>query len=67
MSLKPKYSGYLSKAFWERVAEVDGEKPGAYAMGVILQEVELHVLQYLSNDTGIAIWAGTDSNSPNRA
>ena len=63
MMIKPKYSGYLSKKFWAKVNELEGPRcDAAYAMGVILQEVELHVLRYLKDSTTNQHWASAGTN-----
>ncbi len=47
--MKHKYSGNLSRKFWDRVNDLSGEDHAeAYALGVALQNLEEQVLKHLN-------------------
>ena len=49
LNMKPKYSGLVSKAFWDRVAKIKDEKTHdlIYIAGCALQDHENRLLQML--------------------
>ncbi len=52
--LTPKYSGDESRGFWKRINKLEGESHRfAYNLGVILQDTEHHVLQYLRGESNV--------------
>ena len=47
--MKPRYSGPLSNKFWAEVGNlVEPDRSIVYALGVVLQDIEGHVLRYLA-------------------
>lgn len=49
---RPHYSGELSRGFWKQVNSLpDFQQAQAYALGVVLQNVEGDVLRMLANLT----------------
>ena len=65
--MTPRYSGKASRAFWDRIRRLpEGEELRMYACGVLLQNLEGTVLQWLDNAEQIATLARRPRKKPTR-